>query len=751
MTKKQSNTAVAPILRLQTAILLIASGAVVPLGAYGQAQPAAEATLGNVMVTATRSAKAVELIPGAVQTITREEIARQLSVSPDISQLLDAFIPGFTGGRQKLTSQGETFRGRNPIFLLDGIPISNPLRQGNRETHFVDPLLIEQIEVVSGASAIQGLGATGGIINFITRTARADGTTHSVSVGGSSQFKSDSTSAKAAYTLLHKAGDFDFLVHVSREGRGMGYDGNGRLIGMDVVQGDSQDSTGQSLFFKGGFKFGNSKQQRLQLSVNNFDMRGDGNYRAQTGNRAADLTTTSVPGAPLGGQSAPKTKVTSLSADYTHGDIGGGLLTAQLFTESFAARYGSTLTGEFQTTQAIGNGPPAAWVYDQSQINAKKTGTKLAWVRPDLFAPGVELTLGLDWLKDTSNQSIVNLGKTWAPVVTLQEIAPFAQLEYTSGPVTVRGGARNERLALDVPTFATLPFYCSRQVAGGTIKSNKTVFNLGGIYRLTPSVSTFAAYSEGLGFADVGRMLRQVRVPGQSVNSLVDLDPVFTKNKEVGLTWRAANDPSTGASSASASISYFQSTSARGGTIRNDAVTGVAFVDRNPIRITGWELQAQVRPMKELRLSGNLALTKGKTAGNASLPALNGGPLNFDLPARSQGPDKITLQADYDVSPQLRVGLSTLTLLSRDARIGSAATATEQFKGYTLVDFSGQYKMGPGTFAFGIENLFNKQYIGYFSQSNFTAATTAAQISARNNGYFAGMGMRLSVSYKQDF
>ena len=722
-----------------------------PLCAYGQAQPTAEATLGNVMVTATRSAKAVELIPGAVQTITREEIARQLSVSPDISQLLDAFIPGFTGGRQKLTSQGETFRGRNPIFLLDGIPISNPLRQGNRETHFVDPLLIEQIEVVSGASAIQGLGATGGIINFITRTARTDGTTSSVSIGGSSQFKSDSTSAKAAYTLLHKAGDFDFLAHISREGRGMGYDADGRLIGMDVVQGDSQDSTGQSVFFKGGFKFGAGKQQRIQLSLNNFDIRGDGNYRAQTGNRAANLTTTSIAGAPLGGQSAPKTKVTASSLDYTHGNLAGGLLTAQLFTESFAARYGSTLTGEFQTTQAIGNGSPGAWVYDQSQINAKKTGSKLAWVRPDLFAPGVELTLGLDWLKDTSSQTIVNLGKAWAPEVTLSEVAPFAQLEYTTGPVTVRGGARRERLALTVPTFNTLPFYGSPLVAGGTIKSNKTVLNLGGIYRFSPSVSTFAAYSEGLGFADVGRMLRQVRVPNQSVNSLVDLDPVFTKNREVGLTWRAANDPST-----SASLSYFQSTSARGGTIRNDAVTGVAFVDRNPIRITGWELQAQARPIKQLRVSSNLALTKGLTAGNASLPAINGGPLAFDLPARSQGPDKVTLQADYDVTPQLRLGLSTLTLLSRDARIGSAATAVEQFKGYTLVDFSGQYKLGrgaagPGTFAFGIENLFNKQYIGYFSQSNFTASTTAAQISARNNGYFAGMGRRLSVSYKQDF
>ena len=732
--------------RAQAAMVIIATGSGLTLPGHAQIALPAEPTLGNVMVTATRSAKAVELIPGAVQTITREEIARQLSISPDISQLLDAFVPGFTGGRQKLTSQGETFRGRNPIFLLDGIPISNPLRQGNRETHFVDPLLIEQIEVVSGASAIQGLGATGGIINFITRTARTDGTASALSVGGSSQFKTDSISSKAAYTLLHKAGNLDLLAHVSRENRGMGYDGNARLIGMDVVQGDSQDSSTNSLFFKGGYKFGAGNQQRIQLSLNSFDMRGDGDYRLLPGDRAANLTTTSIAGAPLGGQSAPKTKVTTTSLDYTHGSLAGGLLTAQLFTEKFAARYGSNLTGEFQATQAIGNGPPAAWVYDQSQINADKTGTKLAWVRPDVFLPGMELTLGLDWLKDTSSQAIVNLGKNWAPTVTLRETAPFAQLEYTDGPITLRGGARNERLALSAATYNTLPFYGSPQIAGGQIKSNKTVFNLGGIYRVTPSVSAFAAYSEGLGFADVGRMLRQVRVQGQSVNSLVDLDPVFTKNKEVGWTWRSATDAAT-----QASVSYFQSTSARGGTIRNDAQTGVAFVDRNPVRITGWELQGQVRPIKPLRLSASVAITKGLTAGNASSPALNGGPLVFDLPARSQGPNKISLQADYDVSPQLRLGLSTLTLLDRTSRIGSAATAVEQFAGYTLLDFSGQYRAGIGTIAFGIENVLNKQYVGYFSQSNFTPATTAAQINARNSGYFSGVGRRLSVSYRQDF
>src|SRR5690606_39827031 len=51
---------------------------------------------------------------------------------------------------------------------LDGVPQSNPLRDGRRDGFTIDMEAIERVEVIFGANAIQGLGATGGIVNYVT-------------------------------------------------------------------------------------------------------------------------------------------------------------------------------------------------------------------------------------------------------------------------------------------------------------------------------------------------------------------------------------------------------------------------------------------------------------------------------------------------------------------------------------------------------------------------------------------------------
>ena len=135
-------------------------------------QPAGEAVRGGelpemaqVVVTATRAAKAVDKIPGAVTVISQQELSAQYQIADDPSQALATFVPGYAPSRQKMSSTGESLRGRQPLILLDGIPQSNPLRAGMREGYFADSAIIERIEVINGASAMQGMGATGGIIN----------------------------------------------------------------------------------------------------------------------------------------------------------------------------------------------------------------------------------------------------------------------------------------------------------------------------------------------------------------------------------------------------------------------------------------------------------------------------------------------------------------------------------------------------------------------------------------------------------
>jgi len=78
--------------------------------------------LDELVVTATRTDTKLKDSPQVVTIISREQIEQQLKISSDSSQVLSKLFPSFTPARQKLSGAGETFRGRPPLFLIDGIP-----------------------------------------------------------------------------------------------------------------------------------------------------------------------------------------------------------------------------------------------------------------------------------------------------------------------------------------------------------------------------------------------------------------------------------------------------------------------------------------------------------------------------------------------------------------------------------------------------------------------------------------------------
>jgi iron complex outermembrane recepter protein len=675
--------------------------------------------LDEVIVTATRSGKALEKIPGAVSVISRKDLEQQMLIAEDPSQLLATFVPGFSPSRQKMTQFGESMRGRSPLILIDGIPQSTPLRPGMREGYVIDPAVIERIEVVSGASAVQGFGATGGIINYITRSTKNEGTLHQFDTKISTQFEDDDLTSKVGYSLGYQAGDFDALGYVGLIKRGMAYDGEGRRLGVDPIQGDTVDSVGGDLFLKLGREFG---VQRVQLSYNRFELSGQGDYLAVAGDRDTALPTSSEPGSPLG--DAPRNRVQTASLDYRHYDLAGGSLTAQLYKQDFAALYGATKDNVFQDP----NIAPQGELVDQSELAADKWGARLTYVHAGLGLPGLEATTGFDWLEDVTDQGLKATGRTWVPPLQLRNAAPFAQLEYETGPLTLRGGLRHEYAQLKVDDYQTLAFYGGHDVEGGTLSFDKTVKNLGGIARLGGGWSTFLAYSEGFGLTDVGLILRAVKDPDQSVSRLVDLQPVLTENKEVGLAWRAARG--------SAALSYYDSRSDLGSTIK--VVNGVGVVERKPVEVKGWELSGEAKFTEQWGIFGHYAITRGKTA------AAPGQPLNVDLSARFQGPDKLVLGTDWTFLGQGQLRLQNTTLFSRNINPGQTGLQ-EDFDGYTLVDATARWKGRHGTLGLGIENLLDRQYIGYFSQ------TVALSLKDPDASYFAGRGRTLTLSWSQTF
>ncbi|MEN3976884.1 TonB-dependent receptor plug domain-containing protein [Emcibacter sp. SYSU 3D8] len=59
-------------------------------------------------------------------------------------------------------------RGRSPLYAVNGIPQSTPIRDGARDGYTIDPFFIERVEVIYGSNALQGIGATGGGVNQVT-------------------------------------------------------------------------------------------------------------------------------------------------------------------------------------------------------------------------------------------------------------------------------------------------------------------------------------------------------------------------------------------------------------------------------------------------------------------------------------------------------------------------------------------------------------------------------------------------------
>lgn len=699
-------------------LLALALSAALPAA---NAQQTPDPSLERVVVTATRASKAIDKIPGAISVITAQEIETQTLVSEDLSALLAVLAPSYAPSRQKLTSFGESMRGRSALLLFDGIPQSNPLRNGAREGYFADPALIERIEIISGASAAQGLGATGGIINFISRTPREVGTRHRVELKYGTQGHHDDALWKAGYTLEHKS-RFDALLHISATLRGVGVDGNGGRLGLEAVQGDTQDSQAGDVFFKLGHNFG---PQRLQLSFNKFRLEGDGDWKPVRGNRTSGQLTGATPGTPPG--NPPRNDVRTISLDWSHTGLAGGEARAQVYKQDFAALYGATAATTFQDVRIA----PQGQLIDQSEIVADKAGVKLSWVRPDVFVNGLELTTGLDWLKDTSEQRLALTARSWVPPLKFTSTAPFAQLEYDVGLVTLRGGARLENANLKVDSYRTLAFYKDTAVQGGERSFSQWVKSLGAVWRLGSGWSTFVAYNEGFGVPDVGLVLRAVATANQSVDKLISLEPVVTDNREIGLAWRGRLG--------SFSASVYDSRSDLGSQIRVDAATGVGSVLRVPVQVKGFEFSGEVKPLADWTLSASYARTRGKTATRQDAP------LDVSLGARSQGPDKLVLAAAWQFAAKGNVRLQATRLASRHINIGrvvGTARLEEKFDGYTLADLAATYGTTWGDFGIGVENLFDRQYVGYFAQSN-PAGT--------NDDYLAGRGRTLTVSWRRSF
>ncbi len=674
------------------------------------------AETGDIVVSAARTILPASALPLTVDIIASEALAEQVAISGSVVDAVSALSPSFSPTRQKLSGAGETLRGRSPLFAINGIPQSTPIRDGSRDGYTIDAFFIDRVELIYGSNALQGIGATGGVVNQVTvGPPREDGITGRALIQGSAdnRFASDGLGGKLAALIGYRAGDFDATVGAAYEGRGAFYDGEGRRIGIDGTQGEIQDSKSWSVFGRFGYRIGDSA--RLDLIANRFELKGDGDYVLVNGTRGTGLPASSVRGDAPG--SPPANRVETIALSLTDTDLSGGNLTSQIFLNRSRDTFGGSITGTFQDARIA----PIGTLFDQSSNRSRKLGGKVSYERAVPGLEGLTGTVGFDALFDRTAQTLLATDRIWVPPTDFRSLAPFGQLNLAlfDNVVRLAGGARWENVQLKVDDFTTLASSNSTMVAGGKPSFNDVLLNGGAVFEPVRGIRLYTSYAEGYTVPDVGRILRAINRPNVDVDDFLDVSPVVSNNREFGLEVRRGP--------VSASASYFWSSSKLGQFLVNSG--GIFDVQRQRIEIEGLEVNLMTQtPMPGLELSIGYAHLQGQTDTD------DDGKVDLDLDGANISPDRLNLAAAFNRG-RLSARLQGQFYLSRRFDGGDPRN---DFGGYALADAVLRYDTGLGALSLSVQNLLDEQYISYNSDTTNPAD---------NSRFFAGRGRVFTLNW----
>jgi len=701
-------------------IALILGAALAASPAFAEEADAGK-EVGEVVVTAARTILPVNALPLTVDVIDKQALDQQVKISGSVVDAVAALTPSFSPTRQKLSGAGETLRGRSPLYAINGIPQSTPLRDGSRDGFTIDPFFVDRVEVIFGSNALQGIGGAGGIVNQVTvgapKTEGFSGRTLLQTLADNG-FHGDGAGYKAAGLGSWKTGAWDATVGAAYETRGAYYDGHGRRIGFDAAQGETQDSKSWSLF--GRFGYAVSDTARVDVILSRFELEGDGDYVNSPGNRTTGTPSTAIRGVQPGTPARGRTESASIS--YTDTALWGGNLVTQAFFNRTKDLFGGDSSATFQDIRIA----PLGTLLDQSENRSKKLGAKFSYERA---VPGFEnltATVGLDLLKDRTEQALVRTNRVWVPPTDYRSVAPFVQanLALFDKKLRLAGGLRNENVQIKVDDFTTLAFYGSRAVAGGSPEFHDTLFNGGVIVEPIKGVRGYVSYAQGYTVPDVGRITRAININGVDIDDYLDISPIVSNNKEIGLElkrgWIEAN------------ATYFWSTSTKGQLL---VLVGTVFeVQRQRVEIEGLELNATIRtPIEGLSFQAGYADLKGRADSNAD------GKVDIDLDGANISPDRIVLAANFNRGPwSTRLQLGKYLSRSFDG-----ADPRNSFEGYTLVDGSVRYEFEPwGALSLSVQNLLDAYYIDY---------NTDTQQPTNNARFFSGRGRTFTLGWDYRF
>ena len=722
-------------------------------------------TLDTITVTAraktgTALAQKISEMPAVTQVIGEKDIQAQATGSRTVGDILAQLIPSLGASSGSTSNYGTTMRGRPVQYLLNGVPLSGS-RSLSRELNSIDPEQLERVEVLSGATSIYGSGAAGGLINLVTKSAAGTGFTGQTRVGmdSSREFESDSLGYHVGQSLGYGGERVYGRLDVDYENRGGKFDSRGDRIGPDVNQTDQQDTESLSVNANLGMDIDDS--QSLNLAMTYYNDEQDTDYGPDYGKNLQVLlkpkklppSLKAIDGARI--EKQPSITKKSVNLNYNNDDVAGSNLSITGYYSDEKGRfYPSGKSAASQASEVwqangltdedtLGKVLGAATFVTQSEADIDIMGLRAA-MQTDTEFGGKQtlLSYGADFERENSEQTYYGqdldqfiasngliskangIAYNGGPDTTIDKLGAFinADIDMTD-KWHASAGVRYQKLKSKtdgfIPIYEQLleEYFNDPRISGvsnafgidyqaGEVKKgktdhDKTLFNLGSSYQLTPNDQIFANFSQGFTTADIQRALRDVRA-GFVVNS-DNVQPIAINNYDLG--WEGKRGDT------SARVSTFYNTSDKTVRFTNDYTVEVVDTDE---RVYGVEGSLTQDISDSWQVGGSLAYTRGQYKKDGDW---------LELDAVRLTPLKGTAFAQYNFDEGSNIRLQALAIGGDDRAFKDQQSdpdaSAQPVTGYVTLDVLGQVKMPVGRVGYGVYNVLNKDYQTVYHQTTF--------------------------------
>lgn len=647
----------------------------------------------EVIMTASRKKENIKEIPSSVTVVAEKQIQSQLTVNSDITSILQYTVPSLGTNSGQTSNTGQTLRGRQVLVLIDGIPQSTPLRNGARDLRSIDPSVIERIEVIKGASSIYGNGADGGIINYITKRSKSDKKISGLSqIGFTGQpYKGGGTlGVRASQLLSGKISKFDYVFSLAYERTGYMKDADGIYLTPTYSTAKMDNYNGM---LKLGYNINND--QRIEASYIGYASKSDLNLGLKTGKYGIKPTIGDGIGKSLETtpQGTPKNHNFRINYDNQNMFWGTTSLNFNAYMQDFKTVYGYSDT-------FFGGG--------QSNVISKKYGARInfdtrLWNAVNSQA---EIMYGMDILNDQTVQKLED-GRYWTPDMNMTNLAPFLLIKVDLlKKLTLKGGLRYENMKVNVGDFNTLStlksdgtFTESIFVAGGKLKYNALVTNLGVRYNIEPFLNLFGSFSQSYSINELGRILR---TSTQGTIQKLETKPIIVNNYELGATGQISKWINY-------EITSYVSTSKLGASFVQSPDRALT-IQRSPEIVYGVEGFLHFNPARWISFGGSYSWMEGITSlkddGDYSAKINN---------SRISAP-KVLAYIQAKPVPALSLGIDMLHAFQQDrfqpnTKTGLFAYGEGYVPEYTVFNFKSSYEVNKNwKVSLGVENIFNRMY-----------------------------------------